>query len=178
MGKGDVNLTKLYELANQYRILMEMADAEIENNEDLDQDTIQMYIDTLEAIEDSIEHKVENIIKFLKNLESDINAFRAEEMRLQRKRKSLERKVERLKEYTKQMLEVAGFNKLNAGVFKVRLQKNPPSVMILDESKIPSEYRIPQPDKIDKQKILQDIKNGKMVDGAQLSPETRHLRYD
>ena len=155
-----------------------MADAAIENDENIDQDTIQMFIDTLDAIEDTIEHKVENIIKFLKHLESEINAYKAEEMRLQRKRKSLENKFNGLKEYTKQMLELAGFEKIKAGLFNVRLQKNPPAVIIKDESLIPQEYRIPQPDLIDKKKILQAITNGIKVEGAELAPESRHLRIN
>jgi len=49
---------KLYELAQNYARLMEMAD-------DMESDAL---VDTLEALQDEIEEKAENIAKFIRNL--------------------------------------------------------------------------------------------------------------
>jgi len=169
-------MATLYELADNYKKLMDYANDTLEND-NVDEDTLTMLIDSLDAIQDSMESKVENIGKFIKNLEGDIAAFKAEEKRLSNRRKAMENKVERLKTYTKEMLELAGKEKIQAGIFNVRLQKNNPSVVILDESKIPEQYRIKQPDKIANAEILKALKEGQTVAGATLAPESKHIRF-
>lgn len=168
-------MAKLYELSEQYKRFNDYVNDALDN-EDLTEDTLQMFIDTLDGIKDSIEVKVENIAKFLKNIESDIKAYKTEEERLATKRKYLTNKFEGIKEYTKNMLEFAKIDKVQAGTFSVRLQKNPPSIEILDETKIPKEYKIPQPDKVDTKTILAELKSGKEIAGVKLADEKKHLR--
>jgi hypothetical protein len=55
----------------------------------LDEQTFQ---DTLQAIEEVLEDKVENIGKFVRCLDADIEAIKTEEKRLADKRKALENK--------------------------------------------------------------------------------------
>ena len=60
----------------------------------------------------------------------------------------------------------------NFSLYKERkafnIQKNPPSVVIEDESKISEEYLIKQSPKIDKAAIKKAISAGKEVSGASL----------
>jgi len=168
----------LYTLGEQYRCFNEYVDAAW-NDEDLTEDDLQSYIDTLEAIEDEINGKVENIAKFLKNIEGDIEAFKAEEARLAKKRKYLENKFKGLKTYTQSILELNKIEKVNAGTFKVGLFKTNPSVGILDESKIPNTYKIPQEAKLDSKALLADLKKlkeGESIEGAVLVKDKKHLR--
>lgn len=81
-----------------------------------------------------------------------------------------------MKNYAQTMLETSGIQKVDAGLFKVRIQKNPPSVEIIDEKKIPDEYKIPQDPKIDSKKLLNDLKSGKEIEGAKIADEKYHLR--
>jgi hypothetical protein len=168
-------MPNLYQLTEQYRKFNEFIENALDSD-NVTEDDLQVYIETLEAIQDSIENKVENIAKFLKNIEGDIAAYKAEEERLQKKRKYLENKLKGLKEYTQSVLEMNGFEKIKAGTFNVRLQKNPPSVEVIDEKKIPVQYREPQPDKILTKLILEDLKAGKVVEGARIADEKKHLR--
>ncbi|MNX98847.1 hypothetical protein D3C86_1312720 [compost metagenome] len=168
-------MSKLYELGEQYKAFNRFVDAAWDN-EDLTEDDLQMYIETLESIEDEISNKVENIAKFMKNIEGDINAFKAEEERLAKKRKYLQNKYDGLKSYTQATLEVNKIDKVNAGLFKVRLQKNPPSLNILDERKIPDKYKIPQQPKVDTKTLLAEVKAGKVIEGVSLETEKKHLR--
>lgn len=170
-------MASLYQLTNQYLALVDMANAALEDENGIEIDDLEMFIDTLDAIEDSMESKAENIGKLIKNLEGDVAVFKAEEQRLQKRRKSMENRIERLKRYTKEMLELAGKDRMSAGVFNIRLQKNPPSIRIVDETKIPSTYKQPQPDKIMNQEILKDLKNGVVIPGAEIAPETKHIRF-
>ncbi|WP_199425800.1 siphovirus Gp157 family protein [Thermaerobacillus caldiproteolyticus] len=156
---------KLYELAQNYAQLMEMA-------EEMESDAL---VDTLESLQEAIEDKVENIAKLIKNLEADVKVIKEEEQRLADRRRSIESKIVRLKEYLQQQLEVAGLQKVKRPTITVAIQNNPPSVEIADEKLIPSEFMIPQDPKIDKKAILERLKNGEWVPGCSLK-QTRGVR--
>jgi predicted nuclease with TOPRIM domain len=156
---------KLYELTQSYVSVMEMA-------EEMDVTTLQ---DTLESIEEEIHDKAENIAKLIKNINADVDALKNEEKRLADRRKSLENKVTHLKGYLQNQLEVAGLDKVKRPTLTVSIQNNPPSLDIADESLIPSDYRIPQPDKIDKKSLLTMLKDGMEIEGVSIK-QGRGLR--
>lgn len=155
---------KLYELAQNYARLMEMA-------EEMESDAL---VDTLESLQDEIEEKAENIAKLVKNLEADAKIIKEEEQRLADRRRSIESKVTRLKEYLQQQLEVAGLQKVKRPTITVAIQANPPSVEIADEKLIPSEFMIPQY-KVDKKSIMERLKNGEIIPGCSLK-QTKGVR--
>lgn len=157
---------KLYELAENYRKVQEF----------LDDDEINMKAvkDTLDAIEEEIIDKCENIAKLIKTLEAEEKAFRDEEERLFKKRKAIENKIEWLRKYTAEQLERAGIERIKGKIFTVLLQPTPPAVEIVDMDTFMREgtkYLIPQPPKIDKKLIMEDIKGGKEVPGVILKQE-------
>jgi predicted nuclease with TOPRIM domain len=156
---------KLYELTAAYSNVMEMA-------EEMDAITLQ---DTLESITEEIEDKAENIAKLIKNLNADVDALKAEEKRLADRRRGLEGKVSNLKEYLQNQLEVAGLDKVKRPTLTVSIQNNPPSLEVADENLIPSDYRIPQPDKIDKKSLLTLLKDGMEIEGVSIK-QGRGLR--
>lgn len=168
-------MSKLYSLGEQYKTFNQFVDAALEGDE-IAEDDLQMYIDTLEAIEDEIGNKVENIAKFLKNIQGDIKAFKEEEGRLKKKRGYLTNKYEGLKEYTQSVLELNKIDRVPAGTFDVKLQVSPPSVNIIDASKIPGKYKIEQEPKIDSKGLLADMKNGAKFEGVELIKDKKHLR--
>lgn len=159
---------KLYELAGNYRQLMDLVE-----NGDVDFEIIK---DTLESIGDALEIKVENIVKLMKSIEGDIETFKAEEKRIAERRKTLENRYEGLEKYLFSVLKANKIQKVKAGTFTVAIQKSQASVSLLDEAKIPAKYRTPQPDKIDKKAIAKDLKDGVKVEGAVLVEDNEHLR--
>lgn len=160
---------KLYDLTAQYAYLNELIDNGELSAQDLE--------DTLASIEGAIEIKMENIIKVIKNMQAEAKALKEEEDRLATRRRQLEARELRLKQYAQQQMEVARLDKLNAGIFKVRLQKNPTSVDVFDEAKVPDRFKEPQAPKVLKKEILEELKNGAVVEGAQLAPEKKHIRF-
>ena len=162
--KGEGNL-KLYELTENYAKLLEMA-------EEMDTDAI---VDTLEALQEAIEDKAENIAKLIRNLEADVKVIRDEEKRLAERRQVIENKVERLKSYLQEQLEIAGIDKVKRPTITVAIQKNPPSVDIIDETLIPADFFVSQPAKLDKKAILERLKNGEEVPGVTLK-QTKGVR--
>jgi len=100
--------------------------------------------------------------------------IREEEQRLAERRRAIEAKVERLKTYLQEQLEVAGLQKVKRPTITVAIQANPPSVEIADETLIPSEFMIPQY-KVDKKSILERLKNGEEIPGCSLK-QTKGVR--
>ena len=156
---------KLYELAQNYAQLLETA-------EEIESDAL---VDTLEALQDAIEDKAENIAKLIKNLEADAKIIKEEEQRLAERRRAIEAKVERLKTYLQEQLETAGIEKVKRPTITVAIQVNPPSVDVIDETAIPSDFLIPQAPKLDKRSILERLKKGESVPGVTLK-QTKGVR--
>ena len=141
-------------------------------NMDLDPEVMK---DTLDSIEDAIENKAENIAKLVRNLESDVSAYKEEEDRLKTKRQATENKVKWLKTYLEDNMKMTGKTKFKSGMFNFAIQKNPASVNITDEKIIPGEFLIPQPPKVDKTSLKEILKRGIEVPGAELK-QTEGLR--
>lgn len=156
---------KLYELSQSYNQLLEMA-------EELDQET---FLDTLESIQEEMDVKIENTAKLIRSLQGDIEAIKVEEKRLADRRKAMENKIESIKSYLQNEMEVAGIDKVKRPTFTISVVNNPPCVQIEDESVIPSNYLVPVPDKIDKKAILTALKNGEYIEGCTLS-QSRSVR--
>lgn len=165
----------LYDLATQYKKIQEFADESLDNDE-VTEDDLEVLIDTIDAVQDSLENKLENTVKLMKSWEYSIEALKKEEERLAKKRKVLENRQKSLKTYAQSALESNGIDKVKAGLFKIRLQKNPPSINILDSSKVPDTYKIAQEPKIDSKALLNDVKNGLAVEGVELITDKQHLR--
>ncbi|ALS22149.1 siphovirus Gp157 family protein [Paenibacillus naphthalenovorans] len=169
-------MPNLYQVAEQYRQFYNYMDEVLSSDEDFTEEDLQLYFETLESIEDNLEQKLENTIKFLRNIEGDIEAFKKEKQRLERKQRYLQNTYDRLKQWMKDSLELNGIDKMNAGNFKVRLQKNNPSVEVYDVEKVPKQYVTKTEIHVDKKLLLTELKEGKQIDGVQLAPEGKHIR--
>lgn len=169
-------MPNIYELSEQYKTFLDYANNALDNDE-LSEEDIQTLLDTLESVQEPLENKLENTIRYLKNLEGDIAAYKLEESRIAKKRKTAENTYDRLKQWMRDSLEINGIEKVNAGMFKVRLQANPASVNIVDVTKIPNSYKIPQEPKVDTKALLIDLKDGLVVNGAELVTGKKHIRF-
>lgn len=154
---------------NLYELSLAFQDVQ---NMDLDPEVMK---DTLDSIEDTIESKAENIAKLVRNLESDVSAYKEEEDRLKTKRQATENKVKWLKTYLEDNMKLTGKTKFKSGMFNFSIQKNPASVNITDEKAIPEEFLIQQPPKVDKTSLKEILKRGIEVPGAELK-QTEGLR--
>ncbi|MGI6836154.1 siphovirus Gp157 family protein [Bacillus paralicheniformis] len=153
----------LYELTDQYKAVLDMADT-------LDPETLK---DTLEAIQEPIQEKLTNIVYLIRSLEGNVQLIKDEEARLSKKRKTTENHITRLKDMLKDHVEAVGqpmgksFGvkiKGNPHISKIYIQKNPPSAKVLDPDLIPEQFKIKQPDKVNAKAILAAWKEGKITD--------------
>lgn len=148
-------MASLYELTLQAHQLQELLESDV-----IDEET---FNDTLESLD--VETKIENICKVIRNLESDAEAFKKEKDRLAARQKTAENGVKRLKQSLVDYLSIRMTKSITTGNFKVSLGSSE-KVNIFDESKLPKEFLIPQPPKVDAQGIKTAIKGGATVEGA------------
>lgn len=153
---------QLYELTEMY---LNLKDIDIEEG-DLNS--------ALENIDDEIETKADNIAKVLRDFDGDIEALKSEEERLAKKRKAIENRQKQLKEYLQNAMLVLDKREFKTDLFSFNIQKNAPSLKILDESKIPEDYyKIEK--KLNKNDLKEAVKNGLFEDAAELV-QTESLR--
>ncbi|MDU5377366.1 siphovirus Gp157 family protein [Peptoniphilus lacydonensis] len=153
---------QLYELAEMYLNLKDM---------DIEEGDLNA---ALENINDEIETKADNIAKVLRDFDGDIEALKSEEERLAKKRKAIENRQKQLKEYLQNAMLVLDKRKFKTDLFSFNIQKNAPSLKILDESKIPEDYyKIEK--KLNKNDLKEAVKKGLFEDAAKLV-QTESLR--
>lgn len=153
-------MSSIYELNKDYAELSAMLEA-AETEEE-----IQAIQDTLEMINVSIEEKLENTGKFIKNTESDITGIKAEIERLTAMKKTKENFVERLKNNVEFALKEKGLETLTVGTFKAGYRKSE-SVEIINLDVIPADFTKVEI-KADKTAIKKALKAGEVVEGAEI----------
>lgn len=152
-------MATLFDLTGKWLDLYDMAD-----DPDMDAD---MWFDTIEGLEGEIEDKADGYAKVIAQLNADAAAIKAEEDRLYSRRKTIENRVTNMKSRLQGMMEITGKKKIKTELFSFGIQKNPASVVIDDESKVPAGYWIPQQPKLDKASLSEWLKKNE-VDWAHL----------
>lgn len=114
-----------------------------------------------------IEEKCDNYAKMIKNLEADVEAYKNQEKIFNEKRKVAENKVKWLKQNLQASMEMQGRKKVKTELFSFNIQKNTPSLEIRDEKNIDDSYYVIER-KLNKRELLNDIKEGLIVDGVEL----------
>jgi Siphovirus Gp157 len=72
-------------------------------------------------------------------------------------------------------MERVELKKVVAPDFTVSVRPVGPSVIVIEEQEIPASFKVPQPPKLDKRKILEALKTGTTVPGALLSNNANTL---
>jgi len=156
----------LYEITSKF--------VELNNNDELTQEEYEEMGKEL-ALE--LKNKSSNIIGYIQNNDLMIEGLKKEEERLKGIRKALETKQERFKSYVKQNMERLELNKIDTELGTISIRKNPISVEIIDETKIPNEFKkIKQEIVIDKKAIADNFKaNGEIVEGVNIITDKTSL---
>lgn len=152
-------MARLYDLENTYLKIQSM----IENDDELLNDTL----DSIDFKHD-FEDKLIGYGKVVLNIKSDVDAIKAEEQRLAKRRKSMESKIDYLQGRMLDAMKLVDVKTINDPILTIKLRNNK-RVSILDETKISDKYLVPQQPKISKSDIRKDITSGIAVDGAELT---------
>ena len=149
-------MATLYEMTKEVETLYSLL-----QNEEIDSQT---FADTFEAMSAD---KIEGYCQIIRQLSADEEMFKAQIDRLSKRKKVCENAQARLKERMVDYLTAANIDRINTGTFLVWVASTP-SVNITDAEKIPAEYRIAQPDKIDKCAIKTALRTDITVPGAEI----------
>lgn len=159
----------LYTISSQYQqAFMALADS------DLPEDCIN---DTIEGMDGELIDKGRAVAAFWLNLGAEIEAMKIVEKRIYDRRKAIEARQERLKEYLSRNMAACGISEIKSsdGTFTAKLYiGRDESVVIDDVSAIPSDYMtekvIIEPSKT---LISAAIKDGYEVAGAHIQKKDR-----
>ncbi|AXF54593.1 siphovirus Gp157 family protein [Salicibibacter kimchii] len=156
--------------------LYELTDGHVEIQRQIyDGVDAEVFTDTLQAIEESIEVKVEGYHAIIQNTKGDIEKIKTEEKRLADRRKAMENKVDKLKRNLEENMTKLGKRKITTPLFTAWIQPNTPSVRVLDEKLIPKEFWKEQDPKLDKTSLGKALKKSD-TPGAEIV-QTESIRF-
>lgn len=147
---------KLYDFIGEYKaaydLLMETEDMDILQAE-------------LMEIKEDFDTKVANTCAFLKAVKAEKQVFDDEAKRLKEKAQVLQNKYDRVYELLATVMRETFKHKVTVGVHTAQFQKNPPAVVI---EKDPPEHYWNIVRTVDKTRVKEDLKAGKVIPGCSL----------
>lgn len=145
------------------------------NNDELTEEQVQEL--GVELAEE-LKNKSSNIIAYVIDSESLLERIKVEEKRLADMRKLGETKLEKFKKYVKENMEALEIQKVQTELGTLSIAKNPISVEIVEEDKLPTEFKQEVVStKIDKKAIAQHFKDtGKIPEGCIIYTDKTSLR--
>lgn len=158
---------KLYELSTIFAHLQ----SEIEEGEP---DATANAVAKIDLIEGAFEDKAKQIAFIIKNMDAMADAVSHEAEAMAAREKSIKARVASIKEYLRSNMERCNVKKIECPQFKITLVNNPPKVNIIGT--VPQEYMRqpePPPPEVDKKKILEDWKQGVVIDGVEITQGNR-----
>ena len=156
---------KLYEINS---MIDELLGSDAEKVIDTETGEILDISEMLDKLELQLEDKWENIANYIKTLNAEAEAIKAEESKLKQRREQKDKLAEKLKEWLSSNLIYNKRNKFERATCKLTFRKSE-SVDIWDELKVPDEFKREWLEvKIDKAAIKEAIKRDGGVDGAEL----------
>jgi hypothetical protein len=141
-----MNPVALYELANDYRELLTLADSG-----DIPADVIR---DTLEGLQGDIQAKSVNVMKFALGLDATADSIEAAAKAMTERADRVRKRSEQIRAYLLFNMQATGTSKAECPEFTIAVRKTPEAVQIMETAVIPAEYMrqaeppAPKPDKV------------------------------
>lgn len=164
-------MANLYDLTAEYAALLAAYDVAEDDAQRAD------VLTMIDQVQEGIGDKAEAYARIIKNLQADADAFDAEAKRMAAKAKAAKNAVEGLKARLLDAMQQFNATEIKTSIGKWRIQNNPWSCEITEPDKVPAEYHVPQPDKIDRVALLKRFREtGEMLDGVEYI-QTAGLRF-
>lgn len=156
-------LPALYELAVEYQQqFYQLAELDLPD---------EVVTDTLEAMEGDIQVKAANVAMFLRQLEHTAEGIKAAEKQMAERRKSIERRAQRITEYLLANMQACGIKKVEHPMLSISVRQNPARVDVFDAAQVPASFMRqpePPPAEPDKAAIKAELQAGRDVPGCRL----------
>ena len=164
-----MSLPALYTVADRY-----LQDLEKLSDLDLPEEVVR---DTIEGLQGDMQEKCTNVAAFIRNTESLADQIKQAEQAMAARRKALESRADRIRQYLLENMQRTGITKIDSPWFKIALANNPPSVVVDDEDTLkfahPEFVKVVTTESLDKSAIKEAIKVGQIVEGAHLVQSER-----
>jgi hypothetical protein len=148
-------------MTHEFQILTEMLEDETAPQDEIGKALI--------ALQSDIVTKAENGMAYMAKLEEVIAGAKAEKKRIDAFIKAMESRKKRIEGAYIYALKTLGTDAILTNKGEMKVRKNPPSVVIDDVAKIPTEFQKQKIDvTIDKVALKKAIQNGEKVDGAHI----------
>lgn len=161
-------MSTLYELSNEYLMLLDMAD-----DPDMDE---QALADTLEGLGGELEIKADSYAVVIDEIKAKAEKYKKEIDRLNAMKKACDNTIDRMKKSLEAVMIATGKTKFDTEFHKFSIQKNAPSLIIDNENDVPIEYLVIKQE-VNKNAIKDAIKAGTEFSFAHLeSSESLRIR--
>lgn len=144
---------------NKLRLVLKKAQPE------LDEETLA---DTLEGAT-NLHEAVTVVVRSALEDEAMARGLRGRMDELELRLRRIDERAEKKREIASSAMAEAGLSKIVAPDVTLSLRPSPAAVVITDESLLPEWFFIPQPPKLDRRKVLEVLKAGDAVMGAELA---------
>jgi hypothetical protein len=134
----------------------------------------EMLADTLDGLTDLNEILI-TLVRSARDDESLASALSTRLVEMKGRLNRLGRRAKAKRSLVLNAMTKAELPRLVAAEFTISVRSGRATVDVLEEARIPEAYWIPQPPKLDRQKLLHDLRNGVAVAGARLASESQHL---
>ena len=132
-----------------------------------DSDELKDKIDELRSEQES---KEDGLYFFYQDFNKEIELFTKQIEKAKRYVKFLKNEQERIKEYVVGQFQLTEALPKHSALNPIKVRKSSGAVDIIDEDDIPSEYWVSVTTlKLDKKRILKDLKEGKKIKGVRLA---------
>ena len=161
----------MFAVRNNYRLALDALAEQADRDEPLP----EALFATLDALAGSFTDKAVNVAAYLRALDAEAAAIADVKKAMERRQTALEHhQAERLRRYLKGEMERIGLTRVQHPWLTVRVQANPPSVVIDDEARLPDGFKQAVTTvKLLKADLAQALKAGHVVTGAHLEQTTR-----
>ena len=132
---------------------------------DLDQ---EVYEEIMVMLKEELSAKSSNILKYLNNIQADLEEIKIEKQRLDKVKKSKESKYNRLADYIISVMTSLDKAKIETEIGNYALRKSS-KVEVIDESLIPEEYFNIKMDKTVDKITLKELLKSQEIPGVKLS---------
>lgn len=171
-------MASIFNITEDYSTLLKLTDELLEvcekEEREPTEDEQKTLCEFLLENESQFSNKVDCYRKKINDTNVTIKAISEEIARLQKRKKAREKLIENLKGFLTYAMKVRKLEKLETDTFTVSFKKNPPSVVIDNESLIPENFfRIKK--EVDKASIKDVLKAGQSVLGAHLETDIKSI---
>jgi hypothetical protein len=157
---SNLSLFDLNQMFNQFMELVARREGEISEDEE----------QNLVVLEQSLLAKADSCAFVLDKLGAEADFYKAQAERLMAFSKVCANAQERLKGRITEAVKLSPDKYIRGDLISFQLKKNPPSVVVLDESKIPEKFiETVVTRRVDKVAIKSAIKSGETVEGCELA---------